>query len=42
MDMELRKELREFVQWQKERNLLRDTLTIDYELAESYLERNKL
>ena len=40
MDMELRKELREFVQWQKERKLLKDPLTIDYELADSYLERN--
>tara|TARA_B110000902_G_scaffold30049_1_gene32387 strand:- start:260 stop:511 length:252 start_codon:yes stop_codon:yes gene_type:complete len=40
MDMGLRKELREFVQWQKERKLLKDPLTIDYELAESYLERN--
>tara|TARA_R110000803_G_scaffold180576_1_gene243020 strand:+ start:278 stop:538 length:261 start_codon:yes stop_codon:yes gene_type:complete len=36
--MELRKELRDFINWQRHLNLLKDPLTIDYELAETYLE----
>ncbi|MFT6125874.1 MAG: hypothetical protein ACJAVA_000316 [Flavobacteriaceae bacterium] len=35
--MNLRKELRDFINWQRHNNLL-DPLTIDYELAETYLE----
>tara|TARA_R110000737_G_scaffold18977_1_gene37067 strand:+ start:520 stop:660 length:141 start_codon:yes stop_codon:yes gene_type:complete len=45
MNMQLRKELREFIKWQLKNNLLKEPLTIDYELAESYLdtqETNKL
>jgi hypothetical protein len=38
MNMQLRKELREFIKWQLKNNLLKEPLTIDYELAESYLE----
>lgn len=38
MNMELRKELRDFINWQRHLNLLKDPLTIDYELAETYLE----
>ena len=36
--MNLRKELRDFINWQRHNNLLKDPLTIDYELAETYLE----
>lgn len=36
--MQLKKELREFIKWQLKHNLLKEPLTIDYELAESYLE----
>ena len=34
----LRKKLRDFIVWQKQHNLLKDPLTIDYELADTYLE----
>ena len=37
-DIVLRKKLRDFIVWQKQHNLLKDTLTIDYELADTYLE----
>jgi hypothetical protein len=36
--MNLRKELRDFIYWQRNNDLLKDQLTIDYELAETYLE----
>ena len=36
--MNLRKELRDFIYWQRNNDLLKDPLTIDYELAETYLE----
>lgn len=38
MDMRLRKILRDFINWQRHKDILKDPLTIDYELAESYLE----
>lgn len=38
MDMRLRKILRDFINWQRNKDILKDPLTIDYELAESYLE----
>ena len=37
-DIISRKELRDFIVWQKQHNLLKDPLTIDYELADTYLE----
>jgi hypothetical protein len=40
MDLKLRKELREFISWQLKHNLLKEPLTIDYELAETYLEED--
>lgn len=38
MDMKLRKILRDFINWQGSKNLLKNPYTIDYELAEAYLE----
>lgn len=38
MDMKLRKVLRDFINWQGKNDLLKNELTIDYELAETYLE----
>lgn len=38
MDMKLRAILRDFIRWQGHNDLLKDPLTIDYELAETYLE----
>ena len=38
LDIVLRKKLRDFIVWQKQHNLLKDPLTIDYELADTYLE----
>ncbi len=38
MDMTVRKVLRDFIRWQGKNDLLKDELTIDYEVAESYLE----
>ena len=38
MDMKLRKVLRDFINWQRKNQLLKNELTIDYELAETYLE----
>ena len=38
MDMRLRKILRDFINWQRHKDILKEPLTIDYELAESYLE----
>jgi len=39
MDMKLRKELRDFIKWQIRKDMLKDELTIDYEIAEAYLEQ---
>jgi hypothetical protein len=36
--MNLRKELTDFISWQLKQNLLKESLTIDYELAETYLQ----
>tara|TARA_R110000782_G_C14455236_1_gene372696 strand:+ start:228 stop:368 length:141 start_codon:yes stop_codon:yes gene_type:complete len=38
MDMKIRAVLRDFIKWQNKKELLKEPLTIDYELAESYLE----
>ncbi len=38
MDMKLRKILRDFINWQGSKDLLKNPLTVDYELAEAYLE----
>ena len=42
MDMKLRKELRDFISWQIENDMLKDELTIDYEIAEYYLEETSI
>ena len=42
MNMELRKIIRDFVSWQIGKDLLKDELTIDYEVAETYLEENEV
>jgi len=39
--MKLRKELRDFINWQRKNQLLKNELTIDYELAETYLEETE-
>jgi hypothetical protein len=36
--MNLRKELTDFISWQLKQNLLKESSTIDYELAETYLQ----
>lgn len=36
--MKIRKILRDFINWQGSKDLLKNELTIDYELAETYLE----
>ncbi|QQO97062.1 hypothetical protein Nekkels1_59 [Cellulophaga phage Nekkels_1] len=41
MDMKLRKELRDFINWQIENDMLKNKLTIDYEVAETYLEQKQ-
>jgi hypothetical protein len=41
MDLKLRKILRDFITWQRHNDLLKDPLTIDYELAETYLEETE-
>lgn len=41
MDLKLRKILRDFITWQGHNDLLKDPLTIDYEVAETYLEETK-
>jgi hypothetical protein len=38
MDMKLRAIIRDFITWQTEKDLLKNPLTIPYELAETYLE----
>jgi len=38
MDMKLRKILIDFINWQGSKDLLKNELTVDYELAETYLE----
>jgi hypothetical protein len=42
MNMEFRKIIRDFVSWQIGKDLLKDELTIDYEVAETYLEENEV
>ena len=42
MDMKLRKIIRDFVNWQGKNDMLKDELTIDYEVAETYLEQTNL
>lgn len=42
MDMIVRKILRDFIDWQGRENLLKNELTISYEVAETYLEQNKV
>lgn len=39
--MTIKKVLRDFIKWQIKNDMLKDKLTIDYEIAESYLEENK-
>ena len=36
--MKIRAILRDFIKWQTKKELLKEPLTIDYELAETYLE----
>ncbi len=37
MDMKLRAALRQFIKWQIKNDMLKNELTIDYEVAEHYL-----
>lgn len=39
--MTIKKILRDFIKWQIENDMLKDELTIDYEIAESYLDENR-
>ena len=40
--MKHRKILRDFIKWQGQNDMLKDELTIDYEVAERYLEEIKV